>query len=236
MASARELLKEGERLHRERRFDEAIDVLREAVRLAEEDGGGSDSQILADCLSWLGLVLSIRYGRSKDPGALYTAKELHERAVSIERRLHGEEHACVAESLRLLGGVLDQLGLHLEAYEALKESVSIARSLSIRNRSTLDALARLSSVAFALHRYDEAASAGSEYLDLPAEDPLSDLEEMAGHMYVGRALLAADKPAEAVPHFERNVELARSRGRQRGIDEMDDWLVKARTAARMKPE
>lgn len=226
MATARDLLEQGEKLRWSRQFDEAIEILEEAARLAEQEEGSP--QLLADCLSWLGLVHSLR---SQDDGSLVAARNLFERALSIETQIHGEQHDRVAETLRLLGGTLEQMGRTQEAFEVFGRSVAIARSLGIRNRSALDALARLSDVAFGLGRYDEAFVAAIEYLKLPLTDPLSELEEMAGHMQAGRALLEGKRPMEAVPHFERNVEIARARGRARGITEMDEWLTKARLAA-----
>jgi eukaryotic-like serine/threonine-protein kinase len=226
MSTARELLEQGEKLRWARRFEEAIETFEQAVRLAEE--AEAPSQLLADCLSWLGLVHCLR---SKDDDSLRAARDLHQRALFIETQIHGEQHDRVAETLRLLGGTLEQMGRAEEAFEVLTKSVAIARSLGIRNRSALDALARLSDAAFDLGRYDEAAAAAIEYLKLPLTDPLSELEEMAGHMQAGRALLEGRKATEAVPHFERNVEIARARGRGRGIAEMDEWLTKARLAA-----
>jgi tetratricopeptide (TPR) repeat protein len=226
MQRARKLLKEGERLRWERRFDEAIEALEKAAQLAESQEGRS--QLLAECLSWLGLVHSLR---SNDEESLRRAKELHEQALDIETHLHGEVHDRVAETLRLLGGTLAQMGRNEEAFEVFSRSVVMARSLGIRNRSTLDALARLSHVAFDLGRYEEAAAAALEYLSLPLAEPLSALEEMSGHMNAGRALLEAKRASEAIPHFERNLELAQSRGRERGIKEMTEWLTKAKAAA-----
>lgn len=226
MATARELLDQGVHLRWEYRFDDAIAVLEEAVRVAEQDT--APCQLQADCLSWLGLVHGLR---AQDEASLRTASSLHERALLIEREIHGEQNARVAETLRLLGGTLARLGLRQDAFSALKRSADIAKALAIQNRSTLDALARLSDVAFDLGMYDLAVVAATDYLSLPLSDPLSPSEEMAGHMRAGRALLDGGKPAEAVLHFARSAEIASARGYERGISEMNEWLGKARTAA-----
>jgi tetratricopeptide (TPR) repeat protein len=226
MATACELLKEAERLRWEKRFDAAAETLREAVRLAEIEHRHA-SLLLADCLSWLGVVMTLGSDQQDDAMA---ALGLHERALHIALDTCGEQHPSAAESLRLIGATLERLSKLTEAFDAFSKSAQIFAITGTRTRSALDVLARLSELAFRLDRFDAAAEAAHQYLALSPAEPLTEIEEMAGHMHAGRALLAGGRAAEAVPHFERNVEIAIARGRERGISEMREWLAKAKAA------
>ena len=223
-----ELLRQGKTLRWAGRFAEALHVLELSAQAAEEEGEPA-SLALAEALSWQGVVLVLL---SKDRESLERARHLQERALAIELSQVGQQSPRVAETLRLLGLALEQLGAREDSLVALSQTAQIARDLGKRNRSSLETLATISSIALELGSFDEAACAADEYLRMSVTPPLSQWEEIVGRANAGDAFLKLGDQETAIVHYQRAVEIAHALGRQRLIDEMQGKLDGARHGKR----
>ncbi len=90
-------------------------------------------------------------------GEYREARELHERALAIWRKLYGEEHTTVAASLNNLAEVLQALGEHDRARELLEQALAIRRQVyGEEHPSVATSLNNLAVVLRALGDYDRA--------------------------------------------------------------------------------
>lgn len=93
----------------------------------------------------------------RELGLADEARPLLERSLELRRRLHGETHLEVAESLRELALLLQDLELHAEAEQPFRESLEMLRQLyGDHHPRVAEALGDLGHALFRQNRYPEA--------------------------------------------------------------------------------
>src|SRR6185312_14055057 len=117
-----ELVDRGKELYRASQFAEARDVLREAIRVGEQEYG-PDAAELIESLRWLAMAIS-----EKDYSAAKTAEELplHERALRIAQAAFGPDDARTAKAHYNVGLALWGLKRLDEALEHFQRSFELA--------------------------------------------------------------------------------------------------------------
>jgi tetratricopeptide (TPR) repeat protein len=171
-------------------FDEAVPILESTL--------GAEHRLL---LATLNNVAVLRQGA----GNLAGAEVLHRRLVEIGRRVHGERHDLVGDSLQNLATVLAQQD-RLEEARALYEQASAIYKETLGADSYKRALPSLSLSGIHLKQGQHARA------ERRAREALAILERAlpAGHFItavaqcrVARGLVGAGRPADAAPFFDR---------------------------------
>ena len=138
-------------------YRKAVPTLEQALaqqRIVDPDGSDAVAAILAD----LGEAR-----RATDD--LAGAKIAHSQALSMNRRLHGDAHVSVANSLRNLAIVESNAGNYAEAGGLIDQSIAVARALE-KDRSVNESLAAsLNELAVIRSLAGDAASAEQAHRD-----------------------------------------------------------------------
>jgi serine/threonine-protein kinase len=193
----------GTVLEQRGKYDEAIPVLKEAVRL--RSAGNADHAALAD--SQLELANTYFYAGRYDE-----AKALNEQLLNTHRQLYGDRHPLVAEDLINLGAIQQELGHYMEAEAFDRRALTITRAFY--GEDHYKTAANLTLIARALvkqGRYQDAEALlrGALAIDekvFGANHPrvASPLNEL------GAIALMHDQFDEAEAAFRRMVEIYRS--------------------------
>jgi CHAT domain-containing protein/tetratricopeptide (TPR) repeat protein len=193
-----------------RRYSEAIEPLKDAVRCFQEAGSPSDKIVALSCLSD-----HLREGKYFDE-TIRTAQELIELARSLGHRGHE------ASGLRDLGLAQAALGREVEALEAVREALAVRRTLSADELktqavTTLPAFVdALGTTARRFGLFDEALRAFTECVELHRTDGNELLRARAlseiAYIYLQTSHFqkAQEYLAEAVDVEERNGPTAYS--------------------------
>jgi len=99
-------------------FDEAIELLQEAVRVERAVYAGRDHESLASSLSNLALALS-------DAGRWGESREAFDEALAMRRRLYGENHPDVAWTMNNIGWAMFQRKECAEAIPLFERAVAV---------------------------------------------------------------------------------------------------------------
>lgn len=220
------LMRQGEELRWQRRYDEAAAVFAEVVRQAESS---RQEDRLADALVWLSIVRSLA---TPSEDGLQEALQLQERALSLDAAKHGEAHPRVAETLRNIGRTLTTMGRQHEAIERLTRAADIFRATSTGSTGAEDTLAQLVALLEEQADYTSSVEIATELVALCTQLG-DDMRLTMAHFHLGRALVMVGRGSDAIPQLERVLELAGPRiakgSAQRLVSEVNDWLVRART-------
>jgi eukaryotic-like serine/threonine-protein kinase len=131
-------------------YQQAIPVLEEAVRLQSASGA-----VTADLASSTSELANANFYA----GQYAVSQSLNERVLAIERRLYGERHPMVADTLINLGEIQVQWGHYADAERFLRPALDIERSWYGENHpETADAMTSLAQDLSLQGRYDEAAA------------------------------------------------------------------------------
>jgi eukaryotic-like serine/threonine-protein kinase len=184
-------------------YSQAIPVLKEAVRLQSASGAAT-----------LGLAGSLsELANSNFYVGQYTASDaLNRRVLEINRRLHGERHPLVADTLINLGQIQFQWGHYAEAERYFRSALDINQSWYGKDHpETADTMTIVAQAVSFQGRYDEAVSL--------LEQSLAILEHVYGpvHPRVAYALnelglteLKQGKLDDAEARFRRVLAIYRS--------------------------
>lgn len=174
-------------------YAEAERLTRQALAITEAHYG-SRSTHAADDLTSLGRALA--YQKKFDE-----AMTVLERALTIQEQVHGEAHPVVAEAVNEIGNVLAVQNQQAEAASHFMRAATIYRQV-YGEQHYLVAIA-LSNVAYALMQQAQYGEAESLFRKVIASfsATLSPQNVNTGiaRIKLGRTLLRAGKPAEAVP-------------------------------------
>lgn len=226
MAGSRfdELLREGEALRRQQRYDEAIAVFEEVAQAARTVG---DDDHVADALNSLAMVRSIRRASVNE---LAEVLLIQDEAIRIDAKNHGWSHPRVANGLRLKGSTLEMLGSLSEAAECLNRALIVFRAEGVPSLRLEDTLATLVAVLHAQGAYSEVASVANELIAV-CERLQDTMRLMMAHFMRGQALVEIGEKDGAIAELERVLQLAAPRlaeGRaQRLQSEVETWLMRA---------
>lgn len=220
------LLRQGEELRWQRRYDEAAAVFAEVVRQAESS---RQEDCLADALVWLSIVRSLA---TPSEDGLQEALQLQERALSLDAAKHGEAHPRVAETLRNIGRTLTSMGRQPEAIQRLTRAAEIFRATSTCSTSAEDTLAQLVGLLAEQADYTSSVETATELVALCTQLG-DDMRLTMAHFHLGRALVMVGRGSDAIVELERVLQLAGPRiakgNAQRLVSEVNDWLARART-------
>jgi len=223
-----ELVDRGKELYRASQFAEARDVLREAIRVGEQEYG-PDAAELIESLRWLAMAIS-----EKDYSAAKTAEELplHERALRIAQAAFGPDDARTAKAHYNVGLALWGLKRLDEALEHFQRSFELATMIHQDEGHYFVCQTRgsLGELLIEMSRFDE----GIPLLQREAE--IADGKgHVAGrfvaHWFLGRALLLAKRWEEATRSLETSLHLVNPTSK-RGSEQAEQlraWLEEAKT-------
>jgi serine/threonine protein kinase/tetratricopeptide (TPR) repeat protein len=139
--------------------------LRDALEMFMELEG-PESQRISEALSNLAVVLTIR-----DDVDLEGAGEYTRRALSMQRRLLGNDHPFVASNLHNLGALYFDLNAYDEAVPVLKEAISLRSKLyGERHFSVANSMNKLGQVYVELGEYAEAEQLLRDAIDIHVEN------------------------------------------------------------------
>lgn len=225
----KELVRQGVERRWEKRLDEAAQLFRQALAVAEE----ADEELnIAHALGWLAIVRAVG---ATDEDTLAEALAMHERGLEIEERLAGPTSLRVADTSRLIGEMLARMNRPAEAVARFERATTIFRSHGSSSQSARDAMADLARLLLETGAVARAIETSERLVELCASGEASATELQIAHFTWGRALVEAQRGGEAVAHFERVLELAASRiaeGRaQRLTAEVETWLARARATS-----
>jgi serine/threonine-protein kinase len=185
------------------KYDQSFPVLEEAVRLQSGPAGATAD--LAASLSEL--ANSHFYAGHYD-----TSESLNQRVLTIERRLYGERHPLVADTLINLGAIQFQKGNYVESEKFNRQALDIVQSWYGKvHPETADAMTILGQSLTYQKRFGEAA-------DLLRQS-LAILEHVYGPVHprvafalneLGNVAVRQKKLDEAEADFSRVVDIYRS--------------------------
>ncbi|MBZ5704183.1 MAG: serine/threonine-protein kinase [Acidobacteriia bacterium] len=184
-------------------YDQAIQELDEAVRLQSEPGAQSTD--LAASLSEL--ANTHFYAGHYD-----TSDSLNRRVLEMNRRLYGERHPLVADTLINLGSIQFQLGHYRESEQFNRQALDIVQSWYGKDHpETADAMTILGQSLTYQQRYDEAAAL--------LQQSLAILEHVYGPVHprvafalneLGNVAIRQGKLDDAEADFTRVISIYRS--------------------------
>ena len=184
-------------------YDEAIQVLGEAVRL--RSAPGVDPADLADSL--LELANTHFYA-----GHYAKSESLNHRLISMHRRIYGDRHPLIAEDLINLGAIRHEFGHYKEAEAFHRQALEI--TLAFYGKDHYKTASNLTLIARALvkqNRYDDAVELLQRALAIQ--------ERVFGKVHprvasvvneLGTVALARDRLDEAEGAFRRLIDIYRS--------------------------
>ncbi len=145
----------------------SFSVLEEAVRLQSGSGG-----VAADLAASLSELANSHFYA----GHYDISQSLNERALAINRKLHGERHPLIADTLINLGAIQFQKGNYVECEKFNREALDVTRAwYGNSHPETADAMTILGQSLTYQKRFDEA----SELL----KQSLAILEKVYGPMH-----------------------------------------------------
>jgi len=193
----------GEVLEHRARYDEAIKVLEEAVRL--QSTPPAETADLVESLTYLSDTEHLA-------GHDAVARSLDERVLTLDRQIYGDGHPSVAEDLGNLGQIEEALGSYGEAEREERQALAITQAWYRQDNpeTALDSEALAKTLVYE-GKYDEASALLKRALDTQ--------EHYLGkaHPFVALALnwlgvvaLKQGRLDEADADFRRMAEIYRS--------------------------
>jgi eukaryotic-like serine/threonine-protein kinase len=184
-------------------YDQSFPVLEEAVRLQSGPSG-----VTADLAASLSELANSHFYA----GHYDTSESLNQRVLSIDRKLYGERHPLVADTLINLGAIQFQKGNYTESEKFNRQALDIVQSWYGKvHPETADAMTILGQSLTYQKRYDEAA-------DL-LKQSLAILERVYGPVHprvafalneLGNVAIRQRKLDDAEIDFSRVVDIYRS--------------------------
>jgi tetratricopeptide (TPR) repeat protein len=187
----------------------------------------------AEALIWLSIAR--RLAHPDAPELRAHCIDLAERALAIERKLYGERHRNVANTLGRLASQLRAIGALDEALGRLSAALEILSSTDNAGELARRTREDLCQTALDIGKHDLARDTATNWLALiPAE---SHVELIRAHTALGRIQMASDAPLDAISHLSEACELSLSLDRQSGATsrstlELECLLEEARALAR----
>jgi tetratricopeptide (TPR) repeat protein len=141
-------------------------------------------------------------------GAIQESVDLHARALAIDEKHYGPDHANVAIDLESLGTALAQQNHMAESEKALRRAISILERITPGHAQLGVAYDALASFLVEEDRLAEAHEAAARARDIleralgPDHPTVSD-----ALVELGKVLSAEGKPSEALPLLQRAVDM-----------------------------
>jgi serine/threonine protein kinase len=202
-AVARATFALGKVLEDRGKYDQSFPVLEEAVRLQSKP-----SSVTADLAASLSELANSHFYA----GHYDTSESLNQRVLTINRKLYGERHPLVADTLINLGAIQFQKGNYSGSEQFNRQALDIVQSWYGKvHPETADAMTILGQSLTYQKRYDEAA-------DL-LKQSLAILERVYGPLHprvafalneLGNVAIRQRKLDEAEADFSRVVDIYRS--------------------------
>ena len=224
------LLARSKVAYRDKRFDEAENLARQALATAER-ASGAESEAIVQYLSWLAIALGGTQARNKT--ALPEQVLLHERVLRIVESTKGPRDLSTAEALHALALGLHRLGRHDDALAALRRALDISDGTLLGDSyylTTWAVLEALGTLLLEMGRAEEAIPFLHRVVqrtDAQANDTGLSLSRMVLHRKLGRALLNARRADEAVPSLRTALAIAEAKGEEVAAGELRAWLAEA---------
>ncbi len=118
----------------------------------------------------------------------------------MRRKLLGDEHPEVAQSLYDLARVLREAGNLAEAEARQREALALRAKLPAGERAELaESMAELARTLLLEQRFAEAETLAHECLEVREKEQPNDWETFEARTLVGRSVLGQRRPAEAEP-------------------------------------
>jgi serine/threonine-protein kinase len=184
-------------------YDQSVPILEEAIRLQYIPGG-----VTADLAASLSELANSHFYA----GHYDISESLNQRVLTIDRRLYGERHPLVADTLINLGAIQFQKGNYAESEKFNRQALDIVQSWYGKvHPETADAMTILGQSLTYQKRFDEAA-------DL-LQQSLAILEHVYGPVHprvafalneLGNVAIRQKKLDEAEADFSRVVGIYRS--------------------------
>jgi tetratricopeptide (TPR) repeat protein len=178
---------------------------REAIALAEKSVAIADSS-KEETLDTAEALLTM--GRSQQiQGQFDRARASYERALDIRRRLEGEDSIAVATILNNLGSLHGQLERYDEGIAAHRAALAIQERLH-KDERLIGSLVGLATIYSHKQDYEAALELDRRVLAIDERYYGPEHATTAGALEnVGWDLKELNRPAEALPHAERSLEI-----------------------------
>jgi serine/threonine protein kinase len=202
-AIAKATLAYGRVLAQRGRYDQAIAVLNDAVRLESASGVAP-----ADLATSLSTLAEANYSA----GHYDICKALYARVLEMHRKIYGERHPLIADDLASMAAVQLDLGYYSEAERLNREALDVFQSYYGKNHpKTANRLTALAQALTYQNKFDEAVSALEQALTIdervygPVHPAVAEtLNEL------GNAASMRNHLDEAEDYFRRAADIYRS--------------------------
>jgi serine/threonine-protein kinase len=194
----------GFMLDRQGRYEEAIKVLSEAVRLQSTPAG--DKTILSSALTYLATA-------QYHLGRLAIAESLSRQQLDIDRQAHGAQHPDVAIDLMDLGSIQTQLSHYADAEQQYRQALQIQQAWYGKDHPrTADMMSYVARSLVSQGRYDEAEILLKESLAIleRAFGKTPDHKVAFAESSLGAIALARGRFDEAEKDYDRALQIERA--------------------------